>query len=191
VILVVGLGNPGSRYAGTRHNVGALVVERLVDGAGGGPWRSRFRGRLAPIEIESERGFALLPETYMNESGQSVAPCAAYYGLPLERILVAHDELDVPFGAVRLKRGGGEAGHRGLESVSACLGSPDYVRLRIGIGRPPPEFPGDMRDFVLQGFPLSDRAALDEVLTRAERAITLFVNRGLSAAMNEVNRKSQ
>ena len=191
MILVVGLGNPGPRYAATRHNAGFMVVERAVARAGGGPWRDKFEGRVASFELESRSLLGLLPETYMNESGRSVRACAAFYKLALDEILVVHDELDLPFGEVRLKQGGGDAGHRGLTSVTSCLGSADYARLRIGIGRPPPEFRGDMRDFVLEGFALSERAALDEMLTRAAEAATLFASRGLSLAMNVVNQKKK
>jgi PTH1 family peptidyl-tRNA hydrolase len=190
VILLVGLGNPGPRYRATRHNLGFMVVERAVERASGGPWRAQFAGRTAALRLGAERALALLPETFMNDSGRSVQACVAYYDVPAEQVLVAHDELDLPFGELRLKKGGGEAGHRGLVSVSRALGTSDYVRLRVGIGRPPPDFQGDTADFVLQAFPPSDRASLDQVLDRAVAAVTLFAERGLSAAMNVVNQRS-
>ncbi|MFO0571534.1 MAG: aminoacyl-tRNA hydrolase [Polyangiaceae bacterium] len=187
MILLVGLGNPGPRYESTRHNVGVRVVERVVEKHGGGPWRSRFAGRLASFSLAGESRLALCPETFMNESGRSVQPCAAFHKIEPEDILVVHDELDLPFGDLRLKRGGGDAGHRGLRSVSAALGTPDYVRLRVGIGRPPPDFRGDVADFVLEAFAFQERAALDEVLDRCLDAIELLARRGLSEAMNQVH----
>lgn len=188
MILLVGLGNPGPRYEGTRHNVGARVVERAVLAARGSAFRDKFRGRLATLSLEGEDLIALLPQTYMNASGESVQPCAAFYKIPPEATLVVHDELDLPLGELRLKQGGGDAGHRGLGSVTQHLG-PDYVRLRVGIGRPPPDFRGDVPDFVLQAFAPEERAALDQVLDRSLEAISLFVGRGLSAAMNVIHQR--
>lgn len=188
MILVVGLGNPGPRYADTRHNVGAMVVERAVERAGGGSWREKFSARLAPFSAGGASLLALLPQTYMNESGRSVQPCAAFYKLEPSSVLVVHDELDLPLGELRLKQGGGDAGHRGLGSVTRHLGQ-DYLRLRLGIGRPPPDFRGDVADFVLQAFAPHERATLDEVLARSVEAISLLVSRGLPAAMNVINQR--
>lgn len=188
MILVVGLGNPGPRYAETRHNVGAMVVERAVERAGGGPWREKFSARVAPFSCDGSPLLALLPQTYMNESGRSVQPCAAFYKVEPGSVVVVHDELDLPLGELRLKQGGGDAGHRGLGSVTRHLG-PDYVRLRVGIGRPPPEFRGDVADFVLQAFAPHERATLEEVLARSVEAISLLVGRGLPAAMNVINQR--
>ncbi|MDT4920036.1 MAG: peptidyl-tRNA hydrolase, family, partial [Pseudonocardiales bacterium] len=138
--LVVGLGNPGPRYAATRHNAGFLVVDLLADRIGG-----RFKahksssgradvleGRLAGVPVVLAK-----PRSYMNESGGPVVSVARFFKIPLERIVVVHDELDLPFGALRLKLGGGDGGHNGLRSVSAALGAKDYLRVRFGIGRPP------------------------------------------------------
>jgi len=127
----------------------------------------------------------------MNDSGSSVQPCAAFYDVAPPDLVVVHDELDLPFGDVRLKLGGGDAGHRGLKSVTQHLGTDQYVRVRVGIGRPDPEFPGDVADYVLQGFPLADRASLDDTLDRAVEAVTLFTSRGLSLAMNVVNQRKK
>ena len=129
--------------------------------------------------------------TYMNESGRSVGAAARYFRVPVESLLVVHDELDLPFGEVRLKVGGGVAGHRGLLSVSQYVGSSEYGRVRVGIGHPPPEFAGSGADYVLQVFPLDDRAALDNVLDRAADAVIRTVRSGWQAAMNHVNRRSQ
>lgn len=189
MILLVGLGNPGARYAATRHNVGVMVAERAVEVAGGGPWRGKFNGRLASLSLGGQPLAALCPETFMNESGRSVQPCAAFYKLEPSQVLLVHDELDLPFGELRMKQGGGDAGHRGIRAVSEHLG-PGTVRLRVGIGRPPPEFRGDVADFVLQAFAPQERAALDEVLARSIEAITLLASRGLPAAMNVIHQRT-
>lgn len=188
MILLVGLGNPGPRYESTRHNVGAMVVESAVRRADGGPWRERFKGLLAPLSLADARLLALLPQTFMNESGRSVQPCAAFHQIEPSSVLLVHDELDLPFGELRLKQGGGDAGHRGIRSVSAHMG-PETLRLRVGIGRPPPDFRGDVADFVLQAFAPQERAALDEVLERSVEAISLLASRGLPAAMNEIHQR--
>jgi peptidyl-tRNA hydrolase, PTH1 family len=187
VILVAGLGNPGPRYAETRHNVGFMVVDRLVD-VRGGLWRSRFSGQFVQLEIGEARVAVLKPETFMNDSGRSVGAAAGFFKIAPERVLVVHDELDLPFGTLRLKRGGGEAGHNGLRSVAQHLGR-DFVRLRMGIGKPPPEFRGRGADFVLQGFAPAERERLGAFVDRATEAVVLTVERGLDAAMNAVNRR--
>lgn len=191
MIALVGLGNPGERYAETRHNVGFRVVERLVEKCGGSGWREKFSGRIAAVECGGQRLLVLEPLTFMNESGRSVRAALDFHGLGVEDLLVVHDELDLPFGDVRLKQGGGDAGHRGLRSVTAHVASSDYARLRIGIGRPPPEFGGSVADFVLQGFALADRAELSGVIDRAVEAIEIIVDEGLPAAMNEINRRAK
>jgi PTH1 family peptidyl-tRNA hydrolase len=191
MILLVGLGNPGPRYAETRHNVGFMTAERVVVRAGGGVWRDKFSGKLAQLELDGEKHWALEPQTFMNESGRSVGPALAFFKLEPKDLLVVHDELDLPFGELRLKSGGGDAGHRGLKSVTAHVGSADYARLRVGIGRPPPEFDGSVADFVLHGFALSDRAVLPRVIDRAAEAVELVARRGLPAAMNEINRRAK
>lgn len=188
MILVVGLGNPGAKYAGTRHNAGFLVVDRLV-GAAGGQWREKFSGRFAQIEVGGERVVALEPLTFMNESGRSVQPAMAFFKLTSESLLVVHDELDLDFGELRLKLGGGDAGHRGLKSITTQLGGPSYARLRVGIGRPRADFRGSQADYVLEGFAPEERAHLDGVLDRAVDAVRLVIERGLTAAMNVTNQK--
>jgi len=189
VILIVGLGNPGPRYTATRHNVGFRAVERLVERARGGPFRDKFQGQLATLSLGSQPCLALLPQTFMNESGRSVQACAAFYKLAAADVVVVHDELDVPFGEVRLKLGGGDAGHRGIRSIAAHLGTQEFVRVRVGIGRPPPDFRGDPSDYVLDGFPLAEQPGVESMLDRAVEAITLLVERGLSSAMNVVNQR--
>jgi peptidyl-tRNA hydrolase, PTH1 family len=189
VLLVVGLGNPGDRYATTRHNIGFVVVETLAPA--GTDWKQKFSGAFALCELEAERVGLLKPQTYMNESGRSVQAAAAFFKLDPSAVLVVHDELDLPFGDVRLKVGGGDAGHNGLRSVTAHLGSPEYLRVRVGIGRPPPEFAGRGADYVLQAFPSRDRPAVDELVAKAREAVLLTVARGVSAAMNTANQRKK
>jgi len=133
--LLVGLGNPGARHSGNRHNVGFMAVEAVSKRHGIGPWRRRFQGVAAEGPIAGERALLLLPGTYMNESGRAVAEAAHFYKLPLADITVFHDEIDLPFGKVRVKVGGGVAGHNGLRSITEHVGN-DYRRVRIGVGHP-------------------------------------------------------
>jgi peptidyl-tRNA hydrolase, PTH1 family len=188
VILVVGLGNPGPRYHATRHNVGWAVIDRLAARAGAPAFGSKFRGQFAKAELSGKPLGLLKPETYMNESGKSVQPAMQFFKLQPSAVLLVHDELDLGFGDVRLKQGGGDAGNRGVRSVTESIG-PDTVRLRIGIGKPPPEFRGDTADFVLQGFAQTERTELDSVLDRAADAVVLVATQGISAAMNATNQR--
>jgi len=189
--LVVGLGNPGPRYAGNRHNVGAMVADRMAAGLGlrFSVHRSRAEvteGRLPPMGgLPGPRLVLAKPTSYMNLSGGQVSGLVRFYHLPLDRLLIVHDELDLPFGDIRLKQGGGEAGHNGLRSVSQSLGSRDYARLRIGIGRPPGRM--DPADFVLRDFPAADRAELDLVIAEAVDAVTRLVTDGMERARGVVN----
>jgi peptidyl-tRNA hydrolase, PTH1 family len=150
--LVVGLGNPGPRYRDTRHNLGRRAVELIADELGGS-WRSRWNGRVSELRDSDERLALLVPETFMNESGRSVAPAVRFYKLPPERLVVVHDELDLELGDVRAKQGGGLAGHNGLRSLAEALGTQDFLRVRIGIGRPERGDRRPVADWVLQPFP--------------------------------------
>jgi PTH1 family peptidyl-tRNA hydrolase len=189
VILVVGLGNPGKRYAETRHNLGFAVVERLAERAGA-TWREKFSGKFADVELEGSRVGLLEPLTFMNDSGRSVNAAASFFKVEAKDIVVVHDELDLPFGVIRLKLGGGEAGNNGLKSVSQHLGTKDYVRLRVGIGKPPPGFHGSGVDFVLQAFAPEERAMLGDLVVQASDAVALLVGKGLDHAMNVANRRT-
>ena len=131
--LVVGLGNPGKRYQWTRHNVGFRVVELLASRHSAPPWRSKFGGRIS--EIAAYTATLLLPETYMNDSGESVAPAASFFKIPIEQILVVCDDINLPFGRLRFRRSGSDGGHNGLKSVIFALNSLDFPRVRVGIGR--------------------------------------------------------
>ena len=186
--LVVGLGNPGPRYAGHRHNVGAMVVDRLAQEAGGGLRQHKVPGATAaeirlgtlPGGLPGPRVVLARPTTYMNLSGGPVAGLRSFYKIPLEQVVVVHDELDLDFGVVRLKRGGGEGGHNGLRSVSGSLGSRDYLRVRLGIGRPPGR--QDPADYVLSDFPARDREEVLLLVGDGEDAVTDLVHLGLEDA---------
>lgn len=189
--LVVGLGNPGRKYEKNRHNVGFMAVDRLAGVHGLPAFTSKFSGRFTRGEISvGERRYPvglLEPETFMNVSGDSVQPAAGFLKVAPAQIIVVHDELDVSFAEVRLKVGGGHAGHNGLRSLIARLGTPDFVRVRVGVGRPPPDFRGEVADYVLGDFAAPERSRLDEVLDRACFAVEKVVALGAAAAMNLVN----
>jgi PTH1 family peptidyl-tRNA hydrolase len=193
-VLVVGLGNPGERYRDTRHNVGFHVIDLIAERWGRAVFKDKFKGSWAQVELPSERGpekvVLLKPLTFMNLSGESVQPAAAFFKEEPASVLVIHDELDLPFGRIMLKQGGGSGGHNGLKSVTERLGTPNYPRLRLGIGRPPVDFRGDVADFVLQGFPPHDLDPAQKLIERAADAVQMLVERGLEAAMNLVNRRS-
>lgn len=184
--LVVGLGNPGPRYARNRHNVGFMVVDRLA-GEANAAFREKFKGRYATVRLGGEPVVLVKPSTYMNLSGESVQPAMRFFDVPASRLLVVHDELDLPFGTVRLKKGGGAAGHNGLRSIIQHCG-PDFLRLRVGIGRPAQ---GTVESWVLSDFDASEGAALPDVLSDATRAVEAVVVRGISAAMNTFNVRTQ
>ena len=187
-MLVVGLGNPGARYVDTRHNIGFRVIDLLAERLGVS-WRERFSGRFASAELAGARVHLLQPLTYMNRSGQSVVAAARFYKVDPQEILTVHDELDLPFATLKLKRGGGEAGHNGLRSISQQLGSRDYLRLRVGVGKPPAEFRGSGADFLLQAFAPAERLALEDLVRDAANAVELVIDRGMDEAMNNVNRR--
>ena len=177
--LVVGLGNPGPRYAGTRHNIGQVVVDQL---AGGQAFKAGCETRLGsgPGGAPGPAVVLAKPATYMNVSGGPVAGLVRYFGVDPERVVVVHDELDIDLGRLKLKRGGGEGGHNGLRSVSQSLGSKDYVRVRCGIGRPPGR--QDPADFVLTGFARREQAEVELLVVDAADAVESIVTEGLEAA---------
>lgn len=187
-LLVVGLGNPGAEYAATRHNAGFFVIDELAVRGGQPAFRQKFHGELAEARLPSGPLTLLKPLTYMNESGRSVRAALEFYKRDPSELLVIHDELDLPFGQLRLKTGGGDAGHRGLRSITAHLGGPGYHRLRFGIGRPPAGFRGTPADFVLQGFASAEKAELAALVTSAADAAELVASRGISEAMSITHR---
>lgn len=182
---VVGLGNPGGRYAETRHNAGFLLIDRLARRHGVALTARRHQAAWAEVELAGERTVLIEPLGYMNRSGPPVAAFATELGISAEEILVAHDELDLPSGRIRLKRAGGTAGHRGLESLIEALGTRDFPRLRIGIGRPPGDLP--VVNFVLSPFSADERSALDDALDAVLGGIEIWVRDGIEAAMAVVH----
>jgi PTH1 family peptidyl-tRNA hydrolase len=181
--LIVGLGNPGPRYAATRHNVGFAVVELLAARAGARFKVHRSRCEIAETRVAGRPVVLAKPVTYMNEAGGPVNAAARFFKVPTERVVVVHDDLDLPFGAVRLKCGGGAGGHNGLRSVTAALGSPEYARVRFGIGRPPGR--QDPADFVLREFGSAERKELGYLVDRAADATEALLSDGLEPAQNE------
>jgi PTH1 family peptidyl-tRNA hydrolase len=188
--LIVGLGNPGKKYEKNRHNVGFMALDVIADASSGLAWREKFSALFAKAEVAGRAAGFVKPMTYMNLSGDSVQPAMAFLKAPLADVIVVHDELDVPFGEVRVKVGGGHAGHNGLRSIIERAGAPDFVRVRIGIGRPPPGFRGEVADYVLQDFDASERAELPAILAKAASAVVQVVTLGAAAAMNAVNAKA-
>jgi PTH1 family peptidyl-tRNA hydrolase len=203
VFLVVGLGNPGKKYEKNRHNIGFLVAESIRDDKRLPEWKDKFSGSfsrgetlsrsssesqaLAGSSSESQALAVLCPQTFMNLSGDCVQPAQAFLKVAPREIIVVHDELDIPFGRVAIKVGGGHAGHNGLRSIIARLGTPDFVRVRVGVGRPPADFKGDVADFVLADFSGAERGEIDSLVTRSREAVYEIIDRGVDAAMTRLN----
>ena len=186
--LVVGLGNPGAKYAGNRHNVGAMVVDELASRHGGARLKAhKSRASVAEVRLGTLPGGApgpravlAVPSSYMNESGGPVKALMQFFRIDADHLVVLHDELDIPAGEVRLKQGGGEGGHNGLRSISSSLGTKDYLRVRVGIGRPPGRM--DPADFVLLDFSMAERKELPFLIGDAADAVEQLVAEGLLAA---------
>src|SRR4051812_23465104 len=179
MLFIVGLGNPGREYAAHRHNIGFMAVDELARRVGADAFREKFSGEYARAEIANEPAILLKPMTYMNESGRSVQPAMAFFKVEARELVVLHDELDIPFGEVRLKMGGGHAGHNGLRSIMAALGAAgDFGRVRLGIGRPPPGFRGEVADFVLSSFDAAERTAVPDLVKKGGDAVLDVARRG-------------
>lgn len=188
-LLVVGLGNPGGEYEASRHNVGADVVELLASRHGGALKRTRERALATEVRIDGKRVALAFPQTYMNLSGESVALLVKRHGITdPEDIVIVHDELDLPLGRLKVKRGGGLAGHNGLRSIKAHLHSDAFVRVRIGVGKPVTKEHG--ADHVLRRPSKRDRLELDVSVNEAADAVELIVSEGIDAAMNRVNTRA-
>jgi len=183
--LIVGLGNPGREYKDNRHNVGFMLVDRLMVRFDASMNRLQAKALVTSLTYEGKKLILAKPQTYMNLSGQSIQGLARFYKIPLENMIVAHDDLDLPFGTIRIRPGGGPGGQRGVASTIERLGSKGFPRLRIGIGRPPGRM--DPADYVLQNFARSDFPLLSEILDRAADAVMTFVLEGLNPAMNKLN----
>jgi peptidyl-tRNA hydrolase, PTH1 family len=185
-LLVVGLGNPGREYASTRHNVGFMVAEELAR-RHGGSWRSKFSGEVADVRLDGARVALLKPQTYMNESGRSVAAAAKFYKVEAEDLLAVHDEVDLELGRLQARLGGGLAGHNGLRSVASALRTPEFLRLRVGVGRPERGDPRPVADWVLSQFePDVDLGAL---VSRAADAVEVLVRDGVEEAQRRFNER--
>ncbi|MDI1477520.1 aminoacyl-tRNA hydrolase [Polyangium sp. y55x31] len=187
MLLVVGLGNPGEKYASHRHNVGFMAVEALAARARADAFREKFSGVWARATLGDEPGVLLQPMTYMNESGRSVQPALAFFKIAPKELVVIHDELDLPFGDVRLKFGGGHAGHNGLRSIMSHVGTGDFARVRVGVGRPPPGYRGEVADYVLSPFDAVERSRLPDILKLVTDSVLEVATRGFDAAMNVRN----
>ena len=182
--LVVGLGNPGEKYAGNRHNIGFMAMDAIAGEYGYPAWRSKFHGDLAEGNIGGQKVVLLKPTTYMNNSGQAVKAAAKFYKIDPSRIVIFHDELDLEPGKVRIKQGGGNAGHNGLKSIQAHLGTPDFWRVRLGIGHP-----GDknrVHGYVLKDFAKAEKDWVESLMVALARHADLLVQGDMPAYMSKV-----
>lgn len=185
--LVAGLGNPGAQYAHTRHNAGFLVVDRFGQRFGAS-WSEdrKFRSRVARVEVSDRKVLLCEPQTYMNASGEAVAPLAEYYKVTLDHLLVVVDDADLPLGQIRLRPSGSSGGHHGLESIEKHLGAREFARLRVGIGRSDRNL-REITGHVLGRFSADEKDLLEKVLERAARQVECFITAGVLSAMNEFN----
>lgn len=183
--LVAGLGNPGKKYAGTRHNVGFLVLAELNRKLGASAPRKRFQGEVTEVQLAGQPALLLAPQTYMNLSGASVGAAVDFYKLSLDDVLIICDDWNLPLGKIRLRAKGSSGGQKGLADVIKRLASEEFTRLRIGIGQPPPQW--DPSDFVLSRFSAEEQKTVDETIARAVDAVEIWAREGSAAAMNRHN----
>jgi PTH1 family peptidyl-tRNA hydrolase len=183
-LLVAGLGNPGPRHERDRHNAGWMVIDEIARRSDAS-FKSKFNGRIGETRVEDSRIALLKPETYMNESGRSIAAAARYYKVAPENVLVVHDDVDLELGRLQARAGGGLAGHNGLRSIASALSTPDFLRLRIGVGRPGRGDPRDVADYVLAPFEAHDDR--DGIVARAADALEVIVREGLEEAQRRFN----
>jgi peptidyl-tRNA hydrolase, PTH1 family len=189
--IICGLGNPGREYERHRHNVGFMAVETLLPRARAELHQGKFQARMGQGSLGGEKVIFLEPQTFMNLSGRSVAEAARFYKVAVEDVLVIHDELDLDFGRLQLKAGGGSGGHNGLKSTVSSLGEDGFIRLRFGIGKPPgPNAKERVAGYVLSNFDDGERRRLDELLTQAADAAETWVREGLATAMNRYNKRA-
>jgi PTH1 family peptidyl-tRNA hydrolase len=187
--LLVGLGNPGRQYAGNRHNVGFMLLDDLASRVGASPARHRLGADLQEATVSGHKVLLCKPMEFMNVSGQAVSRTATFFKIPPERIVVAHDDMDLDLGRVRLGQGGGAGGHNGLRSLIASLGSKDFLRVRLGVGRPPPAW--NPADYVLSDFSTGERRTLANLIEEAASALELLLDKGLPTAMNKFNQRKK
>jgi PTH1 family peptidyl-tRNA hydrolase len=185
--MVAGLGNPGPRYEATRHNAGFMVIDHLADDLRASYWKDEAGARTSAVRCDGAEVVLVKPQAFMNVSGNAISRLVEHYEIPLGRLLVVHDDIDLPEGVVRVKSGGGHGGHNGLRSLHERLGSGEYVRVRVGVGRPPGR--QDPADYVLE--PMSRPAAetLGTAVLLAEKAVRHIIEHGVDSAMNEFNTK--
>lgn len=188
IYLIVGLGNPGKRYERTRHNAGFMAVERLHDRLPGGTARSRFQAELYETRDGEKRLVLAKPQTFMNESGIAVSQIARWYKVPRDRLLLVYDELDLPFGSIRLRANGSAGGHNGVSSVIKHLNTTDFARLRIGISRPSN---ASTVPYVLSHFTSEEQTSLPDIIDKSADAALLWLREGIIVAMNEHNRRNE
>lgn len=184
--LIVGLGNPGKKYVSTKHNIGMSVIGRLPFYSKLS-WKEKFKGLYASYNLNDDKFFFLMPMTYMNLSGESILALSKFFKIGVDEILLIHDELDISFGKMAFKRGGGLAGHNGLKSTANCLGSQEFMRLRMGIGRP---VHGDVSSWVLSGFGKDELLSIDGLLDSAADAVYSYMCDGFDKAASIYNKKS-
>lgn len=183
--ILVGLGNPGREYRGNRHNVGFMTIDRLSEAFAIKISKVQAKALVGSGQWEGRKIILVKPQTYMNLSGDAVGSLLRYYKVPLAQLMVAHDDLDLPVGVIRLRPGGGSAGQKGVASTINKVGTQNFPRLRIGIGRPPGQMAA--ADYVLQNFSKADQEIIDPTIVRAVEAIKVFIRDGLDAAMNQFN----
>jgi peptidyl-tRNA hydrolase, PTH1 family len=183
-LLVAGLGNPGREYVATRHNAGWMVVDELARRTGGS-WRSKFSGQLSEVRLDGSRLALVKPETYMNESGKSISAAARFFKVPVESVLIVHDDVDLEEGRLQARLGGGLAGHNGLRSIAQSLGSQEFLRLRIGVGRPGRGDRRSVADYVLA--PFEAETDVEGLVGRSADAVEVIVREGLDLAQQRFN----
>lgn len=185
--LLIGLGNPGPQYERTRHNVGVRLAMRFAGAHRIAVDSKKWNALYGVGSVGGEKVAVVLPQTFMNGSGEAAGPAARFFKVEPADVVALHDELDLPFGRLQLKQGGGTAGHNGLKSLASHLGGPEFLRLRVGVSRPPPRW--DVANYVLSNFSGAEENALDDVLDRGLVGLDLLLEKGATAAMNALNRK--
>jgi PTH1 family peptidyl-tRNA hydrolase len=184
--LIVALGNPGIKYAHTRHNIAWEALD-FLPAQENETWKDKFKGQFCSIRDADDKIHFLKPQTFMNLSGESVAPMAKFFKISVENILIIHDELDLPYGSIAFKSGGGLAGHNGLKSSAACLGSQDFKRLRLGIGRP---MFSSVSDWVLSGYSSDEAAVFETYMKGVVEALELYMKEGFQKAASKFSKKN-
>lgn len=185
--IIVGLGNPGNEYAKTRHNVGFMLVDALAEHLNINLWKDKFNAQIAEGRIGTEKILLVKPQTYMNNSGEAVGPLMRWYKVTPENIIVAHDDMDIPAGTIRIRKKGSSGGHNGIKSLIAHLGSENFPRVRLGVGRPLSGW--SVANHVLAPFPQEDKTAVDEAIKYLIPAVECIVNDSVDMAMNKYNPK--